>query len=204
MDDRVALTLFRHGVTDDNRRRAYIGWTNSPLSEDATFAPVDPDCYDLIFSSDLERCIQTAKHLFPSRKVTTMPFFRELFFGEWEGKTYSDLEHDQHYRSWIADPFTITPPDGESFQSFTNRIEEGFKVVVDQVMRTPNRKACIVTHGGVIRYLLATYAPEQRAFWEWRISHGTGVELEWKSDDLRSEKRCISLRVVPLTANPNG
>ena len=64
----------------------------------------------------------------------------------------------------------------------------------------------IVTHGGVIRYLLSTYGSiEKRDFWEWKVSHGNGFELVWASKDaFRRGDRCTLLREVPLTENPTG
>ena len=35
MDDAVVVALFRHGLTEENKRKAYIGWTDSPICEDA-------------------------------------------------------------------------------------------------------------------------------------------------------------------------
>ena len=29
----VAITLLRHGLTEANERKEYLGWTDSPLSE---------------------------------------------------------------------------------------------------------------------------------------------------------------------------
>ncbi|WP_347548479.1 histidine phosphatase family protein [Pseudalkalibacillus hwajinpoensis] len=201
MDDAVVIVLFRHGITEDNRRRAYIGWTDVPVGEEAEFARVD-EC-DLIFTSDLLRCTQTAAHLFPDQRNVPLSLFREMHFGEWEGNTYSELQHDVAYRNWVSDPLSYAPPGGEEFKEFTSRIDEGFKAVVEQVNRV-NRKAVIITHGGVIRYLLTKYAPTQAEFWEWKIPHGTGIELEWNLEDLRRNVRCTSLREVPIMAKLNG
>lgn len=202
MDDSVVITLFRHGVTEENRHGAYIGWTNAQLSEHATFSSVDDRNIDLVFSSDLDRCRQTSRYLFPMKKVVEMSAFRELHFGNWEGKTYGDLKYDEHYRTWVTDPFTIAPPGGESYQTFMERIDEGFDEVVKQI--GSNRRVVLVTHGGVIRYLLTKYAPTQRSFWDWKIPHGTGVKLEWKVEGLRRGERCISLQEGRTTENPNG
>ncbi|MDP4551640.1 histidine phosphatase family protein [Alkalihalobacillus macyae] len=204
MDDRVVITLFRHGVTEDNRRGAYIGWTNSRLSDEATFPEVNEDDYDLIWMSDLDRCTETAERLFPSKEKMKNEAFREMHFGEWEGKTYAELEYEDRYRRWISDPLTVSPPGGESFKEFGERVDKAFDSVIDQVKQTPNRSAAIVTHGGVIRYLLSKYAPIERSFWEWHVQHGTGVSLEWKRSEWRRGARCISLREVPITAKPNG
>ncbi len=198
----MVITLFRHGITDENRRGAYIGWTNTQLSEQATFTSVDEGNVDLVFTSDLDRSKQSAKHLFPMKKAIEMSAFRELYFGSWECKTYDDLKHDEHYRTWITEPFTLSPPGGESFQTFSERIDGGFDKILKRM--GSNRSIALVTHGGVIRYLLTKYAPTQRSFWDWKVSHGTGVELEWNVEELRRGERCISLQEVRTTENQNG
>ena len=35
MADSMVVALFRHGITEENKRHAYLGWTDAPLSEDA-------------------------------------------------------------------------------------------------------------------------------------------------------------------------
>ena len=98
MDDAVVVALFRHGVTEENKRKAYMGWTDSPICEDAredlsrqTFrSPV----YERIVTSDLKRCLQTAQILFPDQNAKVMSEFREMHFGRWEGKTYAELAGD--------------------------------------------------------------------------------------------------------------
>ena len=40
--------------------------------------------------------------------------FRESHFGDWEGKTYEALKDNKTYRSWIDNPYEITPPNGEN------------------------------------------------------------------------------------------
>ncbi|WP_270180076.1 histidine phosphatase family protein [Alkalihalobacillus sp. CinArs1] len=201
MDDSVVIVLLRHGVTEENRRGAYIGWTNAQLSEKATFTQVGDENVDLVFTSDLDRCTQSVKRLFPMKDAIEMMNFRELHFGSWEGKTYAELEADERYRTWLEDP-SVAPPGGESFKMFTDRIDEGFDSVVNRM--STNRRAALVTHGGVIRYLLTKYAPAQRTFWDWTIPHGTGVKLVWKINDLRRGERCTSLQVVHSTENPSG
>ena len=80
-------------------------------------------------TSDLKRCLQTAQILFPDQNVRVMPEFREMNFGQWEGKTYAELAGDPHYEEWINHHFTSEPPEGESYPVFADRIEKGWQKV---------------------------------------------------------------------------
>jgi alpha-ribazole phosphatase len=67
------------------------------------------------------------------------------------------------------------------------------------------KRTAIVTHGGVIRSLLTKLGQEEREFWDWKISHGTGFQLVWKNKEaFRRGERCTLLREALLTENPLG
>lgn len=208
MDDVVVITLFRHGLTEGNKRRAYMGWNDSPLSKEGIAqlrsTKLKSSQYDLFISSDSNRCLQTLELLFPEVQPERFPEFRELNFGDFQGKTYEELKDTESYQQWIADPFGQSPPNGESFGDFTERVDKGWRKIIEQVMEFKIRNPFIVTHGGVIKYLLSKYAPHKREFWDWTISHGCGYELRFYLEELRRGGRCISLQEVPLTENENG
>ena len=206
MDDIVGITLYRHGLTEENKRHAYMGWTDSPLcpSEVKKLAgSVKPEGR-LVFSSDLNRCLKTAELLFPAYKHRILPELREMHFGIWEGQTYSELKEDFQYRDWLDNPFNSKPPGGESFREFALRVQMGWEKIIQVVGESSEKQAAVVTHGGVIRYLLMENAPIKQDFWNWRIEHGTGYRLIWSKKAQRRGERCILLQEVPLMANPNG
>lgn len=205
MDDTVAIALFRHGLTEENKRRAYLGWTDSPLCSLAKKGlRVEQPKYDLVVSSDLGRCRETAAILFPDCQPEFVMGLREMHFGNWEGKTYEELKEDSFYQDWLDDYFTVRPPGGESFTEFAFRVEEGWGNIVSRIMEIDARNTAVITHGGVIRHLLSLYAPVKKEFWDWSIPHDRGYELLWCKENLRRGERCTLLREVPLTANPNG
>lgn len=204
MADVMAIALFRHGLTEANKRHAYLGWSDSPLCEEETLPELVGTSYDVIFTSDLGRCMYTAKRFFPEQKPLILPEFREINFGEWEGKTYEELNKEEQYQHWLQAPLSIAPPSGEAFPAFIDRVDAGFKAVIEKMGNTGAKRAAIVTHGGVIRYLLSKYADEKRGFWEWDIPHDSGYELIWEELEWRRQERCISLQVVPIMENPNG
>lgn len=208
MDDIVAITLFRHGLTEGNKQKVYMGWNDSPLCEETVCQlssyNLHSEAYDLFISSDLQRCLQTMKLLFPNIVPETIAEFREMHFGSFQGKSYENLKNDENYQLWLKDYHTYSPPKGESFQQFSNRIKIGWEKVVNQVLSKRARHPFIVTHGGVIKYLLSQYAPVEKEFWDWKISHGHGYELRFQLEQLRRGGRCISLQEVLLTGNANG
>jgi alpha-ribazole phosphatase len=205
MDGCVAIALFRHGLTEANKRHAYLGWTDSPL------CPIDkekiaevPAGYELVQSSDLGRCQRTAKILFPRNKLEIGKEWRECYFGNWEGRTYEELKDDADYQRWLEDPFLEKVPGGESFEEFSERVDRGWQKLINRMLEEGIRKAALVTHGGVIRYLLSKYGPDGKKFWEWHIPFGKGYELVWNKEELRRGEGCTLLRVAPLMENPGG
>lgn len=205
MDDTVVIALFRHGLTEANKRHAYLGWTDSPLCPIEKKKIKRPsEEYEYLFSSDLARCLETSKILFPTLDPHILIELREMNFGEWEGKTYEDLQGDSNYQKWLANPNLIRPTNGESFAEFSQRVELGWGKVVKRLSESNVKRTVIMTHGGVIRSLLTKIAPMKKDFWEWETAHGKGYELVWNLNDLRRGERCTLLREVPLMANLNG
>ncbi|WP_174734607.1 histidine phosphatase family protein [Mesobacillus harenae] len=205
MDDIVAITLFRHGLTEANKRHAYLGWTDSPLCLSETETRLQShEEYDLVFSSDLGRCLETANILFPSNRAVPIRQLREMNFGQWEGKTFANLKNEAVYQNWLKDPFLVKPPQGESFSEFSKRVNTGWELAITRVLEGGVKKAAIITHGGVIRYLLSQFARYPKEFWEWQVPHHHGYELVWHRESLRRRERCILLQEVPLMAKPNG
>lgn len=208
MDDCLVVTLLRHGITDQNERSAYMGWTDSPLNEKGQEMVQRLSKHiarpDLIFSSSSVRCLETAHILFPEQNVQRLAELREMHFGDWEGKTYEDLHHLKSYRTWLNEPFTKGPDSGESFERFTARVQAGWQFIKKNAMAYHVKHIAVITHGGVMRFLLSAFAPERKAFFEWHIPFAGGYELVWEKEGFRRDGACISLREVPLTEKPNG
>ncbi|MCF6137474.1 histidine phosphatase family protein [Pseudalkalibacillus berkeleyi] len=202
MDDTMVVALFRHGITEDNKRRVYLGWSDSSIckTEEQRISPY-PNRFDHYYTSDLQRCIQTSHLLFPRVVPTLVPEFRELNFGDWERCTYEGLKGDMHYQRWLNNFEMTAPPNGEHLADFRSRIQVGWHKCMQQ--STGNRIA-IITHGGVIRSLLAEFAPEPKDFWDWKIPYGAGYELRFTKEHLRRGEKCISLQEVPSTEKGRG
>jgi alpha-ribazole phosphatase len=203
MDDSVVIALFRHGITEENKRKAYLGWNDSPLCPESINMNTNT-MYELYFSSDLPRCITTANILFPDKNLKHLTDLREMNFGIWEGKTYEDLKELPLYQCWLSDPKTYQPPEGESFGDFTKRVAVGWEKITEEILSQNVKRCAIITHGGVIRYLLSEYAPKDHDFWSWQAPHEYGYELTFSREALRRRNRCTLLLEVPLTAKKHG
>ena len=204
----MVITLFRHGVTEDNVRRAFLGWNDSPLTENAErelaayqFSPL---AYDLFISSDLQRCQATMKLLFPQVEPVALHEFREMCFGDFEGKTNEDMKEWKAYQHWMSDWTSLPIPNGESYQQFTNRVQKGWNKLLQLIDENNARKPFITTHGGVIRCLLTRFVDDKKDFWDWNVPHGSGYQLTFQRDDLRRGNRCTLLQAVPLMEKENG
>lgn len=105
--------------------------------------------FDKIYSSPLTRCKKLAEHIFSSDIIYDNRLM-ELNFGEWELQAWDKINHPQINR-WMTD-FVNTPcPKGESFIELHNRVK-GF---LNDFKKEKLNNVSIITHGGVIRSIIA-------------------------------------------------
>lgn len=197
-------------MTEENERKRYIGWKDSPLSikgikQLQTFMQEKQyDKAELIITSDLQRTVETASVLFPLQHWRNMKEFREYHFGDWDGKSYEMLKDDKRYQRWLNNPVEVTPPNGESYDLFKARVLAGWEQLLSHFDNEQIRHIVLIAHGGPIRILLEQFAPEERSFWEWSINYGCGYQLIGNREKMRRKHRCISLREVPFTERKSG
>lgn len=207
MDDGVVVALFRHGLTELNKQKTYMGWTDAPVCEEGKegLTALHPNPYQVVVSSDLTRCLQTAEILFPEKEPIPFLELREMNFGPFEGKRYEELAGDPQYEAWIGSQFETSVRGAETFTGFKKRVDEGWEKVSTLITRNGVDSLAIVTHGGVLRYLLSKFAPTEKSFWEWRVPHGNGFQFVWSSKEaFRRGERCTLLREGLLTEKQNG
>jgi alpha-ribazole phosphatase len=109
--------------------------------------------------SQLRRTRQTADSLLAVSSAAKPSFaierdFAEQDFGDWQGKTYTELERDQaedYARFWVA-PGTIRPPGGESFADVMMRVSRAVERRSGEVV---NGDIVAIGHGGSIRAAVA-------------------------------------------------
>ncbi|WP_145050637.1 histidine phosphatase family protein [Paenibacillus xylanexedens] len=183
------LIFIRHGTTLWNQEKRYLGHTDIGLLPEAKqeLAPLREQlqslCWSKLYSSDLLRCQQTLTSIAPLQREQAQldARLREIDFGEWEGKTYDQLQHIQQYRDWIDDPQNVTPPKGESWQAFTARIDSFLNTcllhdALCEPVTVDVPQMGIVTHGGVIRYAISRLIPDLN-FWDTQVIPGQAIKV---------------------------
>jgi broad specificity phosphatase PhoE len=86
--------------------------------------------------------------------VTTEEKFREIDFGDFEGKLYDDIaqEYPAIYRQWMESPTETQFPNGENFVQMQARVvDAAYKLYA----RHHGETIAIISHSGVNRILLA-------------------------------------------------
>ena len=178
------IYLIRHGLTDENLQGRYIGHTDVLLSEDGKkqLSQIKEDMVfpsvQALFTSPLKRCKETAAILYPENKPIEIEGFIEYNFGYFENKTAEQLEDHPVFPRWLAGERGVEPPFGESNEAFGKRVCETFEKVAEGLMKTGTTEAAIVTHGGVIMAILATYGIPELPMHEWLTPNGCGFTIK--------------------------
>ncbi|GAE24656.1 alpha-ribazole-5'-phosphate phosphatase [Halalkalibacter wakoensis JCM 9140] len=192
------LFLVRHGVTTWNKEKRYLGQTDvsvikSELNElDELKNELKKIEFDGVFSSDLRRCQETLSYLeVPSHSLIDKRL-REINFGDWEGKTYEELQHVPIYRQWLDQRESVRIPNGECFESFQSRIDSFINELFKR--ERPYNNVLVLSHGGVIRYVVSKLLPHV-SFWSVSVEHGQAIKLSFIWQE--GEWLCNSLSEVP-------
>lgn len=160
----LELVLVRHGYTQWNKEHRYLGSTDLPLvpgeAERLEKLGAQPPLggeFSHVYCSNLRRCRETLAALVPRLMPQAVYDSRlqEIDFGAWEGYTYDQLKDNLLYRSWIDNPGSATPPQGEAWAQFAARVEHFWTQLQQEAEAPAVPRILLVTHGGVIRQLLA-------------------------------------------------
>ncbi len=108
-----------------------------------------------VYTSPLRRAAQTAGQIAEALRLPVIPDpdLRELFLGNWEGKTVAEIQASApgHYEQWLEDPEAFPAPGGEDLRAFERRVVGA----VQRMQRAhPGTNLIVVSHGGVIKALL--------------------------------------------------
>jgi 2,3-bisphosphoglycerate-dependent phosphoglycerate mutase len=170
------LILVRHGQTDGNVARRWQGWTDHPLNalgqrqaaQVAARLAAQKDPIQALYSSPLRRAYETARPIsealaLPARLVSDL---KEFHFGQIEGLTTTEFRETfpEAYAQFLnkAD-LSFRYPGGESRDEFFHRVGMAAESIV---ACHPGQTVAVVSHGGVIRALLAHFFPEQEELWQ--------------------------------------
>jgi len=179
----------RHGPT---HAKGFCGHTDLPADLSDTAQIERLKAYlpkgAKILSSDLSRARETARALWNGQDwLPEAPEFREMNFGDWEGKDFETVEKSDPalWRAFWETPGVVAPPNGESFDQLSTRIDAALKALHRS---GPQGNIIITAHFAVIlaALRLATDMPTTAAF-SFKIDNFSVTRLDYlhKSNNWR-------------------
>lgn len=159
----MELLLVRHGQSLHAGER-YIGRTDTPLTVQGhaqaqwVCSRLRQEGVGVVYVSPALRVRETIAPLLdgdPSLKVVVDPDLQEIDFGRWEGLSFEEISAQSPDRvaDWASGRLDFSFPEGESLEDFWTRVCRAG----DRLASGPGTRVAVVTHGGVIRYLLCHY-----------------------------------------------
>ena len=120
----IKIMYFVHGTTTDNALKLCSGWKEAMLNdlgrEQAenlgNVSRERGDKFDIMFTSDLKRAIESSKIAFPGVEKITDIRLRECNYGKLDGEHKSLVVYEEHV--------DVAFPEGESLKDVEKRMRE--------------------------------------------------------------------------------
>jgi broad specificity phosphatase PhoE len=136
---------------------------------------------DAVYTSPSRRAVDTARPLAAPHDLTPVELddLRELDFGACEGRTYDEIaaEEPEFFRTWMLTPTEVRFPGGESYAQLRRR---ALAASAELRRRHPAGTFAVVSHGGVVRAILAdALAMPDEAIFRLDVRYGGVSMIEW-------------------------
>ena len=158
----VTLLLVRHGLTELTGP-VLAGWTpgvhlNGRGREQAAelAARLVPVPLDMIVSSPLERCQETAQAVLAGRdgvRLQTDERFGEVKYGDWTGRPLEELAKEELWKVVQAHPSAARFPGGEALSEAQHRAVAAVREWNDRL--GPDATYLVCSHGDIIKSIVA-------------------------------------------------
>jgi broad specificity phosphatase PhoE len=181
----ATLLLIRHA--EPAIRGTFLGQEDPPLSpaghEQAKEA-LSGLKVNIAYVSPLRRAWETAAYL--RSECVVLPELREIDFGEWNGRTWQQIQArwPALAREKTANWLEITPPSGESWTDFLNRVRAAWL----RIRKGPTL-AAVVAHAGVNAALAHLIDGRSPLHFQQRYTEVTGIE--YGSDSRHDQEHSV-------------
>lgn len=182
--NQVEIVLIRHGKTEGNKEKRYIGRTDQPLSEEG-IAGIKENLgrypsVEKVYASPMKRTRQTAELIYPGQASELVDGLREMDMGVFEGKNHADLKNRPSYILWVATRGKISIPGGESMKDFGKRTMDAFTQVLGDMQAEGIKRSAVVAHGGTIMSIVSQLADDD--YYKYMVNNGAGFRLTLDDD----------------------
>ena len=156
------LYLLRHGQVADGHTNRYHGNNDIELSplgvkqlEQAGAQLQDVELAG-VYASDLTRAVQGAEIICRGRKIKprTLPEFREIHFGVWEGLSFQEImeQYPEDLQARFKDLPNFRIPGGESLMDLKARALPALQELIESHYE---QAFLLVAHAGINRVILS-------------------------------------------------
>ncbi|MBI3244191.1 MAG: MSMEG_4193 family putative phosphomutase [Chloroflexi bacterium] len=157
------ILLIRHGENEYTRKGKLAGWTPGvhlnetgraqaeALAERLAKAPIKA-----IYSSPLERALETARPLAKSLKLSIQKYegIGEVRYGDWTGKSLKMLARTKLWKVVQRLPSAMAFPNGETLREVQGRAMAALEGIA---RKHPKDLVALFSHGDVIKLAVAYY-----------------------------------------------
>ncbi len=177
------IHFIRHGLTEANEEGRYCGISETRVSAkgrrelvkkaaEFVYPPADK-----VYVSPMRQCVETAAFLYPEGYARVVPEFREMSFGEFEGRLLTELSPDPRYKQFLKGGLDNPAPGGESLRSVVKRCYEGVDFIIGDMMKNGFGSAAVVTHGGIIMNIMGCFGLPKYSPNEYACDFGEGFTV---------------------------
>lgn len=180
------LIFIRHGESLHAGVR-YIGRTDTPLTAhgheqaDWISSRLSDVLLDAVYVSPALRARETIQPFVDKTKfkILVEADLQEIDFGLWEGMSFKEIQAQapELVNEWASNQMDFVFPGGECLEIFWKRVCR----IGDVLAAAPGPRMAVVTHGGVIRYLLCHFlglSPEQHRMFQIDLGSITTLALQ--------------------------
>ena len=141
----------------------------------STKAKLANTTFDALYSSPLQRCEKLARALNIGDTIIDHRL-KELHFGDWELHAWDAIPRD-FFDVWAQSYADTSPPNGETFSQLQMRgVDFLNEILNSQLMEN----VAVVTHGGMIRALLAhVLNMPLKGLFRFNIDYGSVTQLDF-------------------------
>lgn len=204
------IHLIRTGATSGSSGKRYVGQSDIAVCEEgleALYNLKDTRVYprvDLVYSSPLQRCLQTAGILYDNNGLEVIEDLKDMNLGSFQGRTFHELQGDPYFMAWLDNSSKHAPPGGEDAAAFTRRIVGALNHIFFRMMEDKMANVAVVTHVGVIMTLLAAIGLPKAPLHHWAVDNGTGYTLRMTTQMWMRDGAAEVSAVVPEPLGRDG
>lgn len=154
----TTFIMIRHGQSQANTESRFAGWWDTPPTELGCLQAETTAEYtvanftiDAIYSSDLSRAMSVGNAISKRTGLPVIPRqnLREICAGDWEGKTFDELnEQFPSFQVWKSDVGNSGCDGGETVAQLQQRILKALGEIAEE---HPDQTVVITTHATPIR-----------------------------------------------------